>query len=80
MKKDAHYKILKDIPLGDGKKIQKNTDLYRTHGVYYLDGGMLPPSFQEDFDTLVEQEEKNGWNYLAKIVEQIAFRNSKENV
>ena len=46
MKEDKKYILLKDIPLAGGKKIAKDTTITRTHGVYYMDGGLLPQDYQ----------------------------------
>ena len=67
MKKDCQFIVVKEIPLSEGGSIRVNTDIYRIHGNYYMDGGLLPPAYQEDFDKLVETEEKNGWKYLSPI-------------
>lgn len=64
MKKDSQYIVVKEIPLKGGGKIRVNTDVYRMHGNYYMDGGLLPPEYQDDFDRLIENEEKNGWKYI----------------
>lgn len=80
MKEDKKYVLLKDIPLADGKKIAKDTTITRTHGVYYMDGGLLPQDYQEDFDRLISTEEQTGWNYIVPIVSKRAFGNNKEEV
>lgn len=80
MKQDKEYQIMKSIPLGNGKEISKGTMITRTHGVYYMNGGMLPQDFQEDFDMLIEKEEIDGWNYICPIVKKRAFGNSKETI
>jgi len=80
MKPDKEYTILKAIPLGNGKEIAKGTMITRTHGVYYMNGGLLPQDFQEDFDSLIEKEEYEGWNYICPIVKKRAFGNSKETI
>ncbi|WP_292473950.1 hypothetical protein [Methanosphaera sp.] len=64
MKNDSQYIVVKEIPLKEGGSIRVNTDIYRMHGNYYMDGGLLPPAYQQDFDQLIENEEKNGWKYL----------------
>ena len=64
MKPDCKYIVVKEIPLKGGNSIKVNTDIYRMHGNYYMDGGLLPPAYQEDFDTLIENEQKRGWKYL----------------
>ena len=80
MKQDKEYQIIKAIPLGNGKEISKGTMITRTHGVYYMNGGMLPQDFQEDFDQLISREEQDGWNYIVPIKTKRAFGNSKEDV
>lgn len=69
MKEDRKYLVVEDIPYGDNpeEKIKKGCYVYRTHGCYYLDGGFLGPYFQDQFDRLIEYEEKNGWKYLKMI-------------
>lgn len=67
MQKDSKFVIIKAIPLGGGKEIPVNTTIYRTHGVYYMDGGLLPEDYQEDFRRLVEHESRTGWNYLSPV-------------
>ena len=64
MKPDKKYIVIKDIPLKEGDAIKVNTDIYRIHGNYYMDGGLLPEAYQLDFDKLIEHEEKNGWKYI----------------
>lgn len=68
MKQDARYEVIKAIPLGNGKEIPLKTAIYRRHGVYYMDGGLLSQSYQEDFDNLISYEEAHGWNYICPIV------------
>lgn len=71
MKPNAKYLVIKPIPLkpfnGETKEIPINTAIYRTHGVYYMNGGLLSQAYQEDFDMLIEEEEKNGWHYLTPV-------------
>lgn len=80
MKKDKRFLVIKAIPLADGKSIPVNTSIYRTHGVYYMDGGLLPRDYQEDFDMLIDHEEKNGWKYLSPVVTKTAYSNDKEEL
>jgi hypothetical protein len=80
MKADKRFLVIKAIPLYGGKTIPVNTNIYRTHGVYYMDGGLLPEDFQQDFDALIEREEEKGWNYLSPVVTRTAFRNDKEGL
>lgn len=67
MKTDERYIVIKDIPLSDNGKIKAGTDIYRIHGNYYMDGGLLPKAYQEDFDRLIDNEEKFGWKYISII-------------
>ena len=67
MKSDAKFMIEKDIPITGGKTIKRGSALYRTHGCFYLDGGLLPADYSEDFEQLIEYEEKHGWKYLVPI-------------
>ena len=80
MKKDKKFLVIKEIPINGGKNIPVNTNIYRTHGVYYMDGGLLPRDYQEDFDTLIEYEEVNGWKYLSPVVTRTAFQNENEGL
>ena len=80
MKPNKHYLVVKEIPLYGGKTIPVNTNIYRTHGVYYMDGGLLSKDFQEDFDTLIEHEENTGWKYFSPVVVKTAFKNEKEDL
>ena len=80
MKADKRILVIKEIPINGGKNIPINTSIYRTHGVYYMDGGLLPRDYQEDFDNLISYEEENGWNYLTPVVSKIAFRNENEGL
>lgn len=67
MKKNAQYVVVKAIPISGGEEIPVNTSIYRTHGMYYMDGGLLSEAFQRDFDELIERETINGWNYLSPV-------------
>ena len=80
MKADKRFLVIKAIPLYGGKTIPVNTNIYRTHGVYYMDGGLLPQIYQDFFNKLIEKEEKNGWYYLTPIKSKIAFTNEKEEL
>jgi hypothetical protein len=80
MKKNQKFIIKKSIPLGNGNNIPVNTEIHRIHGVYYMNGVLLSPDYQQDFDNLIEKEENNGWNYLNPVVEKIAFKNTKEDI
>ena len=61
---DKKYRVIKPIPLGGGDSIPVNTSIYEIHGNYYMDGGLLPADYQEDFYNLIKHEEKTGWKYL----------------
>lgn len=61
---EGKYTLVKDIPLGGDEKIKAGTAIYLTEGVFYMEGGLLDQSFQEDFRTLLERETKYGFNYL----------------
>ena len=62
--KDGRFIVVKSIPLGGGDSIRVNTEIDRIHGNFYMDGGLLPLDFQQDFTKLVEREMKTGWKYL----------------
>lgn len=73
MKKDQRFIVIKEIPLYGGKTIPVNTDIYRTHGVYYMDGGLLPKDYQEDFDALIEKESETGWKFITPITTKTLY-------
>lgn len=79
MKKDQHYVVIKDIPIGNGKVIPENTDINRIHGMYYMNGVILTNDYQEDFDNLIEHEEQYGWNYISPVKQRVMFKNEKED-
>ena len=62
--KDGRFIVVKPIPLGGGDSIRVNTEIDRIHGNFYMDGGLLPLDFQQDFTKLVEREMKTGWKCL----------------
>ena len=70
---NKQYEIIKDIPLKNGARIRAGQLLTKTHDVFYLDGGMLPKDYQEDFRQLVQAEECTGWNYIVPIRQKTAF-------
>lgn len=80
MKPNKHYVVIKPIPLSGGGSIPLNASVYRTQGVYYLEGGLLPQEYQEDFDRLIEHEEIHGWKYVSPIKDKVVFQNPKENL
>lgn len=80
MKANQEYRVVKDIPLNNGKSIKEGTQIIRTHGVYYLEGNLLSPDYQADFDRLIEHEEEIGWNYIRPVRTKVAFTNSKEEI
>ena len=71
---DKMYEVIKDIPLTGGSAIKKGTSIYNIHGVYYMDGGMLPEAYQADFEMLISNERVNGWNYIVPIKHREAFK------
>jgi hypothetical protein len=79
MKSDQQYVVIKAIPLGGDKSIPVNTDIHRIHGVYYMNGLILSKDYQEDFDSLIEREERTGWNYISPIRQKTMFKNEKED-
>lgn len=66
MLKDAKFVVATSIPLDkDGNhSIPKGTEITITHGCFYMNGGLLPKDYQEDFEMLVNREMKTGWKYL----------------
>lgn len=79
MEDNKVYNIVKNIPLKGCGMISAGQQLTKTHGVFYLNGGMLPPDYQADFRGLVYAEENTGWNYLAPIKSKTAWANNKED-
>jgi hypothetical protein len=79
MKKDQHYVVIKPIPIGGTKTIPVDTDINRTHGVYYMNGNLLPQDYQEDFDMLIEREEQTKWTYLCPVNKKTMLTNTKED-
>lgn len=75
MKANQEYRVTKDIPLNNGKSIKEGSQIMRTHGLYYLEGNLLSPDYQNDFDTLIESEENNGWNYIVPVKKKTVFGN-----
>lgn len=73
------YEIVKGIPLKGGGFIGAGNKLTKTHGVFYLNGGMLPSDYQKDFKELLFAEKSTGWNYLAPITTKTAYSNDKED-
>jgi hypothetical protein len=80
MKKDQQYVVIKAIPLGKDKFIPVNTDIHRTHGVYYMNGNLLPQDYQEDFDALIEREERTKWTYICPVNKKTMYTNTKEDL
>lgn len=62
--KEGRYLVAKAIPIGKTGQIDEGRDIDYLHGIIYMDGGIVPPSYQEDFKHLIEYESKHGWNYL----------------
>lgn len=68
MKPDAKYVIVKDIHVeARNMTIKEGGVVTRTHGCYYLEGGLLDKYFQDQFDRLIDYEQQNGWKYLKKV-------------
>ena len=61
---DKRYRVVKEILLTEGGSIPVNSAIYLIHGNYYMDGGLLPEAYQEDFHHLITYEQKHGWHYL----------------
>ena len=80
MKKDQHFLVIKPIPLGGEKYIPTDTEVNRIHGVYYMNGVIVTPDYQEDFDALIEHEEVHGWNYLVPVKIKTMYNNTKEGL
>ena len=45
-----------------------------------MNGTLLTSDYQEDFDALIEREEKTGWEYIAPVNSRTMFRNDKEDL
>ena len=81
MVKDGRYEVVKDITLASGKNLfKKGQIIYRTNGVYYLDGGLLSQNFQEYLRDFIAEEEQLGWEYVCPLKTREAYRNGKEDV
>ena len=80
MDENKVFSIVKNIPIKGGGMIPAGRQLSRIHGMFYLDGGILPPDYQEDFRGLVYAEENTGWNYLRPMISKTAWSNSKEDI
>lgn len=80
MKQDQQYVVTKAIPLGRDKFIPVDTDINRIHGLYYMNGVILTEDYQQDFDNLIEKEERTGWKYITPIRQKTMFRNEKEDL
>lgn len=79
MKQNGRYVTLKEIPINGGKTIPANSTITVTNGCLYLEGGLLPKDYQDDFKTLINNEEISGWNYIVPVKEKEAFLNSKQD-
>ena len=67
--KDGRYLIAKDIPLDPKGEnaIKRGTEIYLTGGVFYINGVLLSPDYQKDFQKLFTKEATDGWNYVAPV-------------
>jgi hypothetical protein len=79
MKQNGRYVTLKEIPIMGGKSIPANSTITVTNGCLYLEGGLLPKDYQDDFKSLINNEEINGWDYIVPVREKEAFLNSKQD-
>jgi len=61
---DKRYIVIRPIKLYGGGEIPVNSSVYEIHGCFYMDGGLLPKDYQEDFYELIKYEKKHGWHYL----------------
>ena len=61
---DKKYIVVRPIKLYGGGEITVGVSIYEIHGCFYMDGGLLPKEYQEDFYHLIKEEEKYGWYYL----------------
>ena len=68
------------IPYCRGKFIPVDTDINRIHGLYYMNGVLLTEDYHQDFDNLIEKEERTGWEYITPIRQKTMFRNEKEDL
>lgn len=57
------YVFRKDFGMGN-MEVPAGTEISKTHGCIYYNGGLLSPEFQNVFKTLIEREKRQGWNYL----------------
>lgn len=81
MVKDGRYEVVKDITLNTGKNLfKKGSIIYRTNGVYYLDGGLLSPWYQDYLKDFMKEEEEIGWEYVCPLKSTKAFKNGKEDI
>lgn len=71
MKTDANFQIIKDIPLKGGQVLKEGTMIYRLHGVYYMDQGIITPDYQEDFDRLIEADSKRIPKYIVRVKQKV---------
>lgn len=60
---EKRYVFVKDWKTPNGV-INAGREVYLTHGCVYLDGGMMSPYYANIFLSLINDEEKKGFNYL----------------
>lgn len=59
--------FIKDYPInGEVEPVREGRELRYFRGWFYLDGGMLPPSYQNDFKQLLSNNKKRN-EYLREI-------------
>ena len=58
--KDSKWLIVKDIPINRGAdKIKAGGVITVSHGTIYLNGGMLPLDYQQDFKELIMNDNEH---------------------
>lgn len=65
---EGTYEVKKDIVLKDGTELfHKGDKIYMTHGMFYVDMGVLPQEYQAWLKDFFIEEDKIGWPYIGKI-------------
>lgn len=70
--KMEEYRIVKPIVRGNstipaGGKLQLVYPIDSNNATVYMDGGLMPPAYQNNFKRLVNEEKTNGWNCLRPL-------------